>query len=86
MPHAQFMPTVVFPKTYKGIDDYHHWDKSSDTNAYFCDEFSPDGRQCARRNPDGVRAKNLCYRCVAGYLYDFKRAVEQDDDENRLKI
>lgn len=84
MPFADKMPTVVFPDNRKGFSDWEKWDKTETTIRHFCDRFADDqfSNQCANRDPGGVRAKNLCWRCVAGYVYDFKRAVEQDADES----
>jgi len=87
MPFADYMPTVVFPDTRRGKAHWQGWEKTDVTIPYFCNLYSSgsDGR-CARRDPSGVRRKNLCYRCVAGFIYDFQRAVEQNDDETRLKV
>jgi hypothetical protein len=86
MPFTDYPPTVVFPNTHKGQLDWEKWDASADTKPYFCSEYEWDDKLCARRNPTGDRRRNICYRCVAGFLYDFKRAVEQNAHDNRVKI
>lgn len=72
------MPSVVFPNNGRGQSEWQKWDKSSVTIPYFCNEYEPERPRlrCARRNPDGVAAKNLCRRCIAGYLYDFSVAAQ----------
>ena len=82
MPYAQFMPTVVFPKTHGGNVEWDRWDKSEVTRPYFCDEYKQDSyhKRCERRNPAGEGAYNLCRRCIAGYLYDVQAAVEHTAD------
>lgn len=90
MPFADRMPTVVFPETQRGHDAWGEWPKTERTVPYFCNEYSPDDHApwksaCSRRNPSGVRAKSLCFRCVSGFLYDFDRSVRQSEDETRLK-
>jgi hypothetical protein len=90
MPFADYMPTVVFPDTRMGHDEWQRWDKSEDTIPYFCNLYSEDQHTskhaCSRRDPSGSRPRNLCFRCPAGFLYDFKLAVETQADEGRMKI
>lgn len=85
MPFADHMPTVVFPDTVRGRRAWESWERSSTTVPYFCDLYDDDmgswTGHCARRDPGGVRAHSLCWRCVAGFLYDIKRSVEQEGDE-----
>ena len=74
MPFSDTPPPIVFPDTPEGWDDRcrHEWDG---IYVYMCGEFlkdesafSHEGRRCANRDPFGVRGRNLCYRCPAGYM------------------
>ena len=92
MPHADFMPTVVFPKTSLGESEWQSWEKSSHTVPYFCDEYQKDPFYlgiCKRRDVSGNRHKNLCFRCVAGFLYDMSYHLnlgEVQDMNDRARI
>lgn len=74
MPYSDYMPTVVFPNTNAGSIAWEKWDKSAITKRYFCSDFHQDRMTsnllCDCRNQMGVKAHNLCMRCIAGYLYD----------------
>lgn len=80
MPHADFMPSVVFPDTKFGSHAWSEWEKSEHTRPYFCSEYVADQfakvkHQCARRNPDGHKGFNLCHRCTSGFLFDFEHSL-----------
>ena len=74
MTHALFMPTVVFPDTYRGRIDARNWETSDITIKYFCPDYSgyKDGL-CENRNSLGDPSHNLCNRCLYGFMFDVDR-------------
>jgi hypothetical protein len=72
------MPTVVFPDTREGHEDWQQWDKSESTRPWFCSHYSGEhrtGKQgsglCRTRERNAHPKVNACERCVAGFLWDF---------------
>ena len=97
MPFTDFPPTVVFPDDERGWQAWRAWRKSKITVRYLCSEYVEDEgyvsvkHQCANRDPMGHKRHNLCYRCVAGFLYDMgnRQNVQADlakDDLTSVRL
>ncbi len=76
MPYSTVMPDIILPDTPEARQEaQHNYEQTLVT--YFCDEYAPDDQygpnpvrgQCLNRNPWGDRKHNMCYGCMAGYVF-----------------
>lgn len=76
MPYSTVMPDIILPDTPEARQEAQH-NYESVLVYYFCDEYELDDQygpnpmkgQCLNRNPWGDRAHNMCYGCMAGYVF-----------------
>ncbi len=71
------MPTVVFPDTREGHEDWTKWEKTDVTRAWFCPSYSGEHRtggqgsgSCRHKERNNYPRYNACERCVAGFIFE----------------
>lgn len=82
MPYSTLVADMVLPDTSDARQDASAQYEDGLT-IYYCDEYEADDQsgpnpirgQCLNRNPWGDRVHNMCYGCMAGYIFQ----VPEDD-------